>query len=144
MEAVGDLPGLRRAPACALGIEAAAIAADDLDLRMLARAIGRSLRRAIRQHVDNLAPLQIDNDRPVSAALSPAPVVDASHPYRRAFAAIGPMAFEIPQNGIVALWKTETRHQTLCRPPAGGVADQMSEFAHPTGSPGKRPGDPRK
>ena len=27
------------------------------------------------------------------------------------------MAFELPQNGIVALRKTETRHQPLRRPP---------------------------
>jgi len=54
------------------------------------------------------------------------------------------MAFELPQNGIVALWKTETRHQPLRRPPPSSVADQMSQFAHPTGSPGKGLGDPWK
>ena len=54
------------------------------------------------------------------------------------------MAFELPQNGIVALWETQTCTSTA--PPAGpgSVTDQVSEFAHPAGSPGKRPGDPRK
>ena len=111
---------------------------------MPVKPLSRSFRRAIRQHVDHLSSLQIHNDRPVAAALSPAPVINASHPNRSGFATLSLMAFELPQNGIVALWKTETRHQPLRRPPPGRVADQMSEFAHPTGSPGKRPGDPRK
>jgi hypothetical protein len=33
-------------------------------------------------HVDNLVALEIDNDRPISAALQPAPVVDPDDPQR--------------------------------------------------------------
>ena len=47
-------------PEGSLSIEAAAIPADDLGFRMLAQPTGGRLRRAVRQHVDNLAPLQID------------------------------------------------------------------------------------
>jgi hypothetical protein len=39
------------------------------------------------------------------------------------------MAFKLPQNGVVALWETETRHQPLRRPPSGSMTDQLSEFA---------------
>ena len=53
------------------------------------------------------------------------------------------MAFELPQDGIVALRETETLHQPLRRPPPGHMADQVSEFAHPAGSPGERSGNPR-
>ena len=144
MEAVGDLPGLWRAPARSLGIKTAAIAANDFDPGMLVKPLSRSFSRAIRQHVDHLSSLQIHNNRPAAATLSPAPVINASHPNRSGFATLSLMAFELPQNGVVALWKTETRHRPLRRPPPGSVADQMSEFTHPTGSPGKRPGDPRK
>jgi hypothetical protein len=52
-------------------------------------------------------------------------------------------AFELPQNGVVALRETETLHQPLRRPSTGRMTDQMNEFAHPAGSPGKRSGDPR-
>jgi hypothetical protein len=63
---------------------------------------------------------------------------------RSGFATLSLMAFELPQNGVVALWETETRHQPLHRPPSGSMTDQLSEFAHPPGSSGKRLGDPRK
>jgi hypothetical protein len=77
MKAVSDLPRLRRPPEGSLSIEAAAIPADDLDFRMLAQPTGGRLRRAVRQHVDNLAPLQIDYDRAIAGPLSPTPIVDA-------------------------------------------------------------------
>ena len=50
------------------------------------------------------------------------------------------MAFELPQNGVVALRETETLHQPLRRPSTGRMTDQMNEFAHPAGSPGKKGG----
>ena len=83
MEAVSDPPRLRRALSRALRIQTAAIAADDFDLRMLAKPFGCSGGCAIRQHIDNLAPLQVNDNGPVSATLSPAPVVDACHSYSR-------------------------------------------------------------
>ena len=119
MEAVGDLPGLWRAPARSLGIKAAAIAANDLDPGMLVKPLSRSFRRAIRQHVDDLSLLQIHNDRPVAAALSPAPVINASHPNRSGFATLSLMAFELPQNGIVALGRPRRAiNRSAGRPPA--------------------------
>ena len=69
MKTVSDLPRLRRPPAGSLSIEAAAIPADDLDFRMLAQPTGGRLRRVVRQNVDNLAPLQIDNDRAIAGPL---------------------------------------------------------------------------
>ncbi len=102
MKAVSDLPRLRRPPAGSLSIEAVAIPADDLDFRMLAQPTGGCLRRAVRQHVDNLAPLQIDYDRAIAGPLSPTPIVDADNPHCRARAAIGRVALEVSQNGIVA------------------------------------------
>ena len=119
MKTVGDLPRLRRSPAGPLGIEAAAIPADDLDFRMLAQPTSGRLRRTVRQNVDNLAPLQINHDCAIAAPLSPAPVVDADNPHCRALAAIGRVALEVSQNGIVALWKSQACHQSLCwTPPA--------------------------
>jgi hypothetical protein len=65
MEAVRDLPRLRRALSRALRIQTAAIAADDFDLRMLAKPFGCSGGCAILQHIDNLAPLQVNDNAPV-------------------------------------------------------------------------------
>jgi hypothetical protein len=137
MKAVSDLPRLRRPPAGSLSIEAAAIPADDLDFRMLAQPTGGRLRRALRQHVDNLAPLQIDHDRSIAGPLSPTPIVDADNLHCRARAAIGRVALEVSQNGIVALWKFQACHQSLCWTPPSGVTDKPAQFSGPASSPGE-------
>src|SRR5580704_5723290 len=116
MESVSDLPRLGRTLARALCIQAAAIAADDFDLRMLAKPLGCPGSRAIRQHLDNLAPLQVDDDSPVSATLSPTPVVDARHPYSRFRVETGDPPFQMPQNSVVADRHAKTLHQLFSRP----------------------------
>jgi hypothetical protein len=96
MESVSDLPRLGRTLARALRIQAAAIAADEFDLRVLTEPFGCSGGCAILQHIDNLAPLQVDNNGPVSPTLSPAPVVDACHPYSRLRTETGDLALQVP------------------------------------------------
>jgi hypothetical protein len=133
MESVSDLPRLRRALSCALRIKTAAIAADEFDLRVLTEPFGCSGGCAILQHIDNLAPLQIDNNGPVSPALSPTPVVDACHPYSRLRTETGDLALQVPQDGVVADRHSETLHQPLSRPPARAVADKMNKFSDSLG-----------
>ena len=41
----------------------------------------------------------VNDDSPVSATLSPAPVIDACHPYSRLRAETGDLPFQMPQNG---------------------------------------------
>ena len=130
---VSDLPRLRRALSCALRIKAAAIAADDFNLRVLTEPFGCSGGCAILQHIDNLAPLQVDNNGPVSATLSPAPVVDACHPYSRLRTETGDLALQMPEDGVVADRHAETLHQPLSRPPARAVADKMNKFSDSLG-----------
>ena len=96
------LPRLGRTLARALRAWATAIAADDFDLRMLPKPFGCPGGCAILQHVDDLALLEVNDDSPVSATLSPAPIVDACHPYRRPRAETGDLPFQMPQNGVVA------------------------------------------
>jgi hypothetical protein len=99
---------------------------------MLVKPLSRPFRRAICQHVDHLSTLQVHNDRPVAAALSPAPVIDADHPNGSGLATLSLMAFELPQNGIVALWEAQTRHQPLRRPPPR-QRDRPGERVHSPG-----------
>jgi hypothetical protein len=81
---------------CALRIKTAAIAADNFDLRVLTEPFGCSGGCTILQHIDNLAPLQVDNNGPVCATLSPAPVVDACHPYSCLRTETGDLALQMP------------------------------------------------
>ena len=138
MEAVSDLPRLRRALSCALRIKTAAIAADDFDLRMLAKPFGCSGGCAILQHIDNLAPLQVNDNGPVSATLSPAPVVDACHSYSRLGAETGDLTLQMPQNGIVADRHAKTLHQPFSRPTASAMAEKMNKFSDSLGPTGVR------
>ena len=80
MPPVGDLNGLRRSLAGALGVGAGPIADDDLDRRMVLEPRGQGLGRAIGQQVDPAPALEITEDRAVVAAL--APVINAEHPRR--------------------------------------------------------------
>src|SRR5580658_1116106 len=133
MEPVSDLPRLRRTLVRALCIETTAVAADDFDLRMLAKPFGCSGGRAIRQHIDNLAPLQVDDDGTVSATLSPTPVIDARHSYSRLRMETDDLPFQMPQNGVVADWHAKTFHQSFGRPTTSAVAEKMNKFCDPLG-----------
>ena len=82
MEAVCDLTRLRRTFLRALGERTAAIATDHLDVRMLLEPVCRTDSRTIRHNVDHLPPFQIHDDRPISGALAPRPIISV----RRSFA----------------------------------------------------------
>jgi hypothetical protein len=138
MESVSDLPRLGCTLARALRIQAAAIAADDFDLRMLAKPFGCPGGRAIRQHIDNLAPLQVDDDSPVSATLSPTSIVDACNPYSRLRMETGDLPFQMPQNGIVADRHAETFRQPFGRPATSVVAEKMNKLSDSLGPPSVR------
>jgi hypothetical protein len=96
VEAVSDLLRLWRAFSRTLRIQTAAIAADDFDFGMLAKPLGRSSGRAVRQHIDNLPPLQIHDDGPVSAALAPTPVIEARNANCRRGATSGDPPLQLP------------------------------------------------
>jgi hypothetical protein len=133
MESVSDLPGLGRALARGLRIQTAAIAADDFDLRVLAEPFGGPRGCAILQHIDNLTPLQVDDNGPVSATFAPAPVVDAYHPYSRVRLETGDLPLQMPQNGVVADWHAKALHQPFTRPTASPVTEKMNKFSGPMG-----------
>ena len=97
------------------------------------RSLGCPGGRAIRQHIDNLAPLQVDDDGPGSATLSPTPVIDARHSYSRLRMETGDPPFQMPQNGIVTDRHAETFHQPFGRPTTSAVAEKMNKFCGPLG-----------
>jgi hypothetical protein len=97
-----------------------------------------SSHQSLLQHVDDLAPLEVNDNSPVSATLSPAPIVDACHPYKRPRAETGDLPFQMPQNGVVADWHAETFHQPFSRPAASAVAEKMNKFSDSLGPPSVR------
>ncbi len=79
MPPVGDLHRVWQGPRYGAAVPAVPIAGDDLDLGMPAQPgfDGRGL--AIRQEVDDTAPLEVADQRAVALAPSPRPVIDTDH-----------------------------------------------------------------
>jgi hypothetical protein len=67
VKAVSDLLGVWRAEGGACGIVTPAVATDDLDLSMRAQPLGDGNVRQLRQHIDDLAPLQVQQEGSVPA-----------------------------------------------------------------------------
>ena len=82
MPAIRDLDGTRRSLARTVRVGAGTVARDYLDAGVAAQPLGQALGQAIGQQIDDLVPLQIDEDRSVAAAASPRPVVDCEHARR--------------------------------------------------------------
>ncbi len=77
MLAVGNLSGLRGALCGSLGISLGAVAGNDVDAGMSTQPSGDTLRSAIRQEVNNLTALMIDQDGAVCTALAKGEIIDA-------------------------------------------------------------------
>ena len=84
-------------------------------------------------NVDDLAPLQVDDDRPVCPPFAPTPVVDAGDADRCRDAS-GGVTLQVSQDGVVAGRDSKARRQQLARTTAGGVAEQSQEFGDAAGS----------
>ncbi len=131
VEAIGDLSRLWGTLSSALCVESAAVAADDRDLGMLAEPSRGAFGGAIRQHVDDLTPLQVDDQRSVATAFDPGPVVDAHHATCWWRAGAGRrLPLQMPQDGVVADRHAQPGHQAFRWPAAGGVAEQSNQLRH--------------
>src|SRR4051794_1114056 len=82
MEAVGNLDGVWRTPACTVRVGAGTITADHADARVLTQPGYQAGRRPIWQKIDRTPTLQINQNRSVPLTTSPGPVVNAKYPWR--------------------------------------------------------------
>ena len=76
---VAHLSGLGSASARRIGVGAAAIAADHLGAGVFAQPRDERLGAAVRQEVDDAAPLEVAKDGAVAPAAAPRPVVHLEH-----------------------------------------------------------------
>ena len=80
--AICNLDRIGCALRCAFSISPGAVTADDLDTRMRLEPRGDGGGRAVREEFHRAAPLQVDEDGPVTMALLPGPVVNAQQAWR--------------------------------------------------------------
>jgi hypothetical protein len=79
---ISDLNSTRRTLADAVGVGTCTIAGDDLDARAVPQPSGQRCGFTIREKVDHLVRLQVDQHSAVVTATSPRPVVDTQNPRR--------------------------------------------------------------
>jgi hypothetical protein len=83
MEAIGDLYGVRYSLADAIGVGTGAVAADNLDLRLLAQPTRKGGSGAIGQEINRSACLHVDEHGPIGLTTAAGEVVYTQHPWRR-------------------------------------------------------------
>jgi hypothetical protein len=120
VEAISDLPRLRCTLACRVGVEAGAIAVDDLQFRMLPEPGRRARRGAIRKQPNHLVLFEIDNDGSIVEAFAPSPLIDTGDADRGMFR-LGPGSFLRLQRIVASLTGIPRRDigRSDGRPPAG-------------------------
>ncbi len=132
MKPIGDLLGLRCAFTGGLRIQAAAVATDNLDGRMVTQPLGRTLDAAVIQYVDDRAALEVDHHGPIARRAPPTPIIDTDHPYLGIALGNRSIPFQLPQDGVVADRHAEPLHQPLARTAASTVAEQADNLSDPS------------
>ena len=123
-----QLPRLRRAFLRALGEQSAAIAADDLDVKMLPEPISSHASGALRKEIEHLPSLQVHDCRPVCGALAPCPVIDTDDPRLPLGAALLYSSFDTAQDRIIACRHPHSLDQALSGMPAHAMAEKVNDF----------------
>jgi hypothetical protein len=79
---IDHLHGIRGAPTCGLTIGWRTIAADHFNPGMLLEPWHQGRGSPIAEQIDDLTPLQVDQDRAVAMAFAEGPIVDPERPWR--------------------------------------------------------------
>jgi hypothetical protein len=83
VKAIRDLYGVRHSLADAVGIGTGAVAADNLDLRLLAQPTSEGGSGAIGQEIDGAACLHVDEHGPIGLTPTTGKIVYTQHPHGR-------------------------------------------------------------
>jgi hypothetical protein len=121
--AVGNLLGLGGGFRRRFGVGGPAVAAEDLDLGVLAQPGLQLGPVSTRQQFDDLAALQVDDDRAVDVALAHGPVVHADDARGWDRLGVGAALLDAAQQGVGARRHAELGRQACARFAAQGEAE---------------------
>ena len=82
---IGDLLRVRRARGCTAGVVSVAVPADNLYARVCGEPLGQGRRQAIRKHVNDLVPLQINEQGAVGLPAPETEIIDPEDAWRGMF-----------------------------------------------------------
>jgi hypothetical protein len=91
MKPIYDLDSVGRAPANAIRIEGAPIAANDGHRGMLGQPVRNEVRGALRQEIKDVVILQVHQNGPVALPASPGPLIDPQHLWGRGRRHLSPL-----------------------------------------------------
>ncbi len=123
--AVGNLPGLRSGNGGRVGEGGPAVAAEDLDFRVLAQPGLQLHSVSAGQQFEDRAALQVDDDCPVGVALAHGPVVHTDNARGRGRRALRPGLLDAAQQGVGAGGHAQLGGQAC----AGLAAEGQAEVA---------------
>ncbi len=83
MPLIRDLSGIRGASPCPFCINAGTVAGDDFYARMTGKPFGYNISISFRKQIKNAVAFQIADNRAVTLALAPGPIVDTHDPRSR-------------------------------------------------------------
>jgi hypothetical protein len=127
VKTIGNLQCVRCAFTCALGISASSIPADDFDSWVSLQPFLQSFRLSIRQKVNRLVTLQIDQNGSVSLAFPPCPVIHTKGSDMRLYRGAH-ILLQYAQNRIGAGGDTELRGKAESGFATQGVTDPLQRL----------------
>jgi hypothetical protein len=133
VEAISDLPRLRCTLACRVGVEAGAIAVDDLQFRMLPEPGRRARRGAIRKQPNHLMLFEIDNDGSIVEAFAPSPLIGTGDADRGMFRLDPGSSLEAPEDRGVAYRHSQAGHQPFRRSTSCRMAEEPHNLGQASG-----------
>jgi hypothetical protein len=139
MPAVSDLHSIRDAFGGSLFVTSATIPGDDGDRRVFRQPRGHRRGLTIRQYVNDLSPLEITENRPVSMTALPGPVIDTDDT-----GCLRPRCQLTPDNAkesVFAHREEQASCKALPRSAAQREAEMMNQPLQPRRAPRERPGD---
>ena len=138
--AICDLPSFGCCFCGCLSISRRAVPADDLNTRMVTEPFFHGLCIAVRQEVDDIAPLQVYDDGAVASSFAPRPVVDANEPRR--WCRTTAVLLDAPQKRICTGRHGQPKTESRAGLATQGIADRSVSLAEPGGCTSARLSEP--
>ena len=138
--AIRDVGGAGCTAASAIGIDSAPIARDHLDAGVCTQPSGEAVCVSVGQKVDNGAALQVHEDRAVTMASPPSPVINPKHPGCH-HGCRGRLMPDEAEQGVATHGHAEPLGQPRAGLAAHGCAEMALYIAQPHRAPGVRSGD---
>jgi len=131
MPPVRDLDRVGRSLPDAIGVDAGAVARDDLHPRVLLQPRRQAFSSAVGQQVEDPVPLQVDEDGPIAVTAPPRPIIDPEHARRRAWHRRGIATARHAQQRVRAGGDSQPRREACASLSAHNEAEVALQIAQP-------------